>query len=203
MKILKLVAALGVLFVLIVLGANIFILNRRYTIVQTVDAAPTTTLALVFGGGMNADGSMGTMQTDRVKVAIELYKRGKAEQIMMTGDDGWLHADEVDAMRQYAIDAGVPSTTILVDRHGYRTYESCYREAKVYGVTKALMISQNFHLPRIIYLCNNFGIESVGLAADLRDYGIDNVIMQIREAGARLKAVWQVMVTKPAPQVLQ
>lgn len=185
-------------FVLLLVYANVVILKWPHQTVL-VEAAPTSSVALIFGGGMKDAVTMSDIQTDRVKVGVELYQLGKVQKIMMTGDDGVYVSDEVDAMRQAALAAGVPGADILVDPHGYRTYESCYRERFVYGLKSVIVISQSFHLARISYLCNHFGIKTIGVTADLRDYGFVKFKMNIRELGARLKAWWQVVVTKPPP----
>ncbi|MBI5729203.1 MAG: YdcF family protein [Candidatus Magasanikbacteria bacterium] len=202
-KIILWVAGLCVfVFLALLIFANILILRWPRLVVSVADA-PEAPVALVFGGGMKDVTTMSDIQTDRVKVGIELYKLGEVKKIMMTGDDGAYVSDEVDAMKKAALDAGVPAGDILVDPHGYRTYESCYREHFVYGLTSVIAISQNFHLARISYLCNHFGIQTVDVAADLRDYGFVKYQMNIRELGARLKAWWQIVVTKPQPMSLE
>jgi vancomycin permeability regulator SanA len=165
-----------------------------------VSEAPTSTLGLVFGAGVKKDGTPTPMLADRIYAGVALYKAGKVQKLMMTGDDGRMWSNEVDSMRSVAVQLGVPAENIIVDRHGYRTYESCYREAKVYGVTSTIVISQAFHLSRIMYLCDNFGISSIGVASDFGNYGWDEYWMEVREAGARLKAWWQVNFTKPLPE---
>lgn len=202
-KIILWVAGLGLsVFLAFLIYANALILRWPHQVISVADA-PTSSIALVFGGGMKDATTMSDLQADRVSVGIELYKQGKVKKIMMTGDDGAYVSDEVDAMRKAALDAGVPADDILVDPHGYRTYESCYREHFVYGLDSAIAISQNFHLARISYLCDHFGLKTVGIAADLRDYGFTKYKMNIREFGARLKAWWQIVVTKPPPMSLE
>ncbi len=202
-KIILWVAGLGLfVFVAFLIFANILILRRPHQVVSIADA-PEAPVALVFGGGMKDATTMSDLQADRVKIGVELYKQGKVKKIMMTGDDGAYVSDEVDAMKKAALDAGVPAGDILVDPHGYRTYESCYREHFVYGLDSVIAISQNFHLARIGYLCDHFGLQTIGIAADLRGYGFDKYKMNIRELGARLKAWWQIVVTKPSPMSLE
>lgn len=177
---------------------NSFILSYGSYIVS-MDAIPERPMALIFGGGMKSPGVMSDMQTDRVLQGVALYQHGKVHKLMMTGDDGGYVGDEVTFMRQRAIDEGVPAKDILVDPHGYRTYESCYREKNIYGVTSTLVVSQSFHLSRILYLCRGFGIEALGVAADRRGYGWQIWWMNIREALARIKAFWQFEITHPQP----
>lgn len=145
---------------------------------------------------MKAPGIMSDMQTDRVLQAVALYKSGKTERIILSGDDGALRNDEVTYMRERAIAGGVPSSSIDIDPHAYRTYLTCYRAKHEWELEKILVITQNFHLPRTMYLCNTMGIDTIGLSADLKEYrGMWKA--QAREVLARVKAVWEVFVTKP------
>lgn len=207
-KIIKRKFLLGLLFLAIILFILIFvcswyILREQQYIVRDEQILSTTSVALVFGGGMQRDGNQTQMQADRVSKAVELYSSKKVSKIMMTGDDGANNANEVDAMWSQAKDLGVPISDILIDRHGYRTYESCYREANILGIKKVVAVSQSFHLPRIIYFCRHFGIETIGVSADLRSYGWQSIFMNVREWMARVKGVWQVEVTNPLPRNLE
>lgn len=136
---------------------------------------------------MRGKGLQTDMQYDRVKQGIELYHTKKIQKLMFTGDDGALRADEISAMKQMALDAAVPPQDILIDPHGYRTYESCRRARFEYGLNEVIAISQSFHLPRIRYLCEHFGVRTIGLSADLRDYE-EVWTPYLREALARVKA---------------
>lgn len=197
-KILILILVGAGIFLGFIIFVNVDILHDR-AFIFLPDKVPSSTVALIFGGGLNSDGSLNDMVADRVAAGVSLYRSGKVGQIMITGDDGRMHSDEVDAMREAVVALGVPTDKILVDRHGYRTYDSCYRAAKIYGIRNVIAVSQFFHLPRIIFLCENFGIGTVGVAADFRDYGFDSFYMNVREVGARFK-VWldmNVLSTKP------
>lgn len=169
-------------------------------IVRDINQLPEREIALVFGGGMEDDGLQSKMQEMRVKTAVELYKKGKVKKLMMTGDDGRVRFDEMRAMVYYARVNGVPVYDIMTDPHGYRTYESCYREKYVYNLASVTAISQEFHLPRIIYFCRNFGIDTIGFSADYQGYALD-FKMAVRETLARVKGWWQMSVTKPYPRV--
>lgn len=158
-------------------------------------------VAMVFGGGMLENGDETPMQYDRVEVGVQLYKEGKVGKLLITGDDGRRVVNEVDTMKQHAIEKGVPESDIVVDPAGLRTYESCYRAKEIYGITHAIGVSQDFHLSRIIYFCSRHGINIVGFSADKRVY--DNQMkMEVREAFARVKGWWQQEITKPKPTYL-
>lgn len=184
----------------LILVAHLFIMPYGQYIERDIDQLPERDIALVFGGGMENNGEQTVMQKMRVSTAVELYKKGKVKKIMMTGDDGGVRFDETSAMVYYARMSGVPVYDILVDPHGYRTYESCYREHEVYHLDRVIAISHEFHLPRIMYLCRSFGIDTIGFSADYHGY-IQTPQMATREILARVKAWWQVSVTKPLPRV--
>lgn len=183
---------IGGLFLLGVLLCNLFILQYQKNIISDVGSIQPRPVALIFGGGMKEDGkTMSEMQTDRVIQGVNLYKAGKVQKLLMTGDDGANNADEVDAMEAYAISLGVPDEAVDIDPHGYNTYKSCVRAKQVYGLTSVIAVSQNFHLPRILYFCTREGIDVIGSPADLRAYGWwAHVWPQgLREVLARVKAV--------------
>ena len=159
----------------------------------------TTTYALVLGASVKEDGTASDALSDRVKTAVELYKLGKVSKLFMTGDDGAFHGDEVDVMKALAISEGVTSTDILVDGHGYRTYESCKR-APLFGVTSTVIITQRFHLARALYLCKNLGLDVQGISADRQPYR--NILMFIvRDMLASAKAWWDINMWAPESPV--
>ncbi len=201
----SLVLPIGSGFVVFVVTNVMILAYGGSRITSDVHELPHTPIGLVFGGGMKSPTEMSDMQTDRMKRGVELYNLKKIDKLMLTGDDGAFRSNEIAAMRAYALSAGVPETDILTDPHGYRTYESCYREHYVYGLTSTIAISQSFHLPRIRYFCEHFGIKTLALAADLRDYHEDRHsiwTMYGRESLARVKGWWHVAVTKPLPRTL-
>ncbi|MBT4153931.1 MAG: DUF218 domain-containing protein [Candidatus Magasanikbacteria bacterium] len=171
-------------------------------IIDSVQDIPVAPIALVFGGGMKDDQTMSDLQTDRVDIAIDLYKAGKVQSLLMTGDDGKMNANEVEAMRFYALERGVPSSSVKIDGEGYNTYASCSRAAEIFEIDRAIVISQRFHIPRIQYLCRGFGIDTVALTADISEYGFLGRIwgMHGREYLARVKAVMQKEWQKPDPK---
>lgn len=190
----------GLFGLLLLVSTNIFILKKAAQI-YSVNTVPTSSLAIIFGGGMKNNGAeMSDMQWDRVEVGAQLFKSGKVEQLMITGDDGWFRVDEITGMRARLIELGVPAAKISADPHGYRTYESCLREARLFKIDSAIVVSQSFHLPRIQYLCEHFGIKTTLVQADQRNYH-SFWVAHIREYLARLKAWTQLVITKPAPMV--
>ena len=131
--------------------------------------APEAPVALVFGARAYESGRLSSMLRDRVETAIDLYQTGTVDLILMSGG---VHGtvDEAQAMRDYAVAHGVPAAAILVDSGGNRTYDSCYRAQETFGIRRALLVTQRFHLPRALFTCEALGISASGVSADRRSY---------------------------------
>lgn len=165
--------------------------DDRITSVQDVPAHP---VALVLGAEVYADGQPSRYLQKRLDVALELFAAGKVKAILVSGDNSSPHYNETDSMRNYLLEQGVPAAKVVGDHAGYDTYDSCVRAKQVFGVTRAIVVSQTFHLPRALATCRAIGIdawgvgdESVKVNAQLWTYGT------VRELGANLKMVWDVM----------
>lgn len=118
----------------------------------------------------------------------------------MSGDNSYLNYNEPGAMRQYAIELGVPDEAIVLDYAGRRTYDTCYRAREIFGIHEALLVTQKFHLPRALYVCNRLGVSAVGVAADRRIYNRRSLTFwHLREIPATLVALWEVHVSRPTP----
>ena len=166
----------------------------------TVDNVPAERVAIVFGAGLLRDGSAGPVLSDRVKTAVTLYQTGKVKKLLMSGDNRFVDYNEPEAMRQYALDLGVPNQDIVLDYAGRRTYDTCYRANAIFQVKSAILVTQDFHLARAIFLCNQFGVESVGVEANNR-YFLKRyrAYWNFRELFANVQAAWDVLVVKPLP----
>ena len=112
-------------------------------------------VVIVFGAGLRRDGTPTTVLRDRVETAAELYRQGKVEKLLMSGDNRFVDYNEPEAMRQYALQLGIPDEDIVLDYAGRRTYDTCYRAGAIFGVKKVILVTQLFHLPRAIYLATN------------------------------------------------
>ncbi|TFH31516.1 MAG: hypothetical protein E4G99_13895 [Anaerolineales bacterium] len=169
-----------------------WLLNMRYNqaISEPEDAA-NGPIAIVFGAGLRRDGRPTTVLADRVETAVQLYLDGKVDKLLMSGSAHGEQYDEALAMREYAISLGAKIEDILVDSEGDRTFMTCLRARDEYGITSALLVSQRFHLPRALGLCNMLGIEATGVASDLRSYRAQ-AFWTVRENIATLRALWDV-----------
>ena len=166
--------------------------------IYTVDAAPLQPVAIVFGAGVWPSGQLSDVLADRVSTAAQLYHAGKVRKLLMTGDNRFVYYNEPGAMHDFAVGLGVPSEDIVLDYAGRRTYDSCYRARHIFGVTRAILVTQAYHLDRALFTADALGIEVVGVPADQRDY---RYVRQYwwREVPATAVAWWQTKVSRPLP----
>jgi SanA protein len=166
----------------------------------TAEGVPPARVAIVFGAGLYPDGSAGPVLSDRVQTAVALYQQGKVDKLLMSGDNRFVDYNEPEAMRQYALQRGVPNEDIVLDYAGRRTYDTCYRAKAIFGVDEAVLVTQSFHLPRALFLCNWFGVESNGVEANNRYfYRRLRAFWNFRELFATFQAAWDVTIAKPVP----
>lgn len=190
-------SAIGLLALLLPrLVTAIAALPRLYDIQD----APSQSVAVVFGAGLWRDGSPTPVLRDRVATAADLYFAGKAQKLLMSGDNTTIYYNEPEAMRQYALELGVPDEDIVLDYAGRRTYDTCYRAKAIFGVEKALLVTQKFHLPRALYTCQALGLEAYGVPADRREYTRRSLVWwNLRELPATLTMLLEVHITRPLP----
>ncbi|MBN1439857.1 MAG: YdcF family protein [Anaerolineales bacterium] len=175
-------------------------LKTQPRIFRSPQDAPSAPVAIVFGAGLYRDGTPLPVLADRVAAAVDLYKSGKVGKLLLTGDNRFPEYNEPEAMRQYAISLGVPEADLVRDFAGRRTYDSCYRARFVFNVRQAILVSQDFHLPRALYLCDNLGIDAVGVAADRYEYRTTSLLLwNLREWAACAAAIVDAQVTHPQP----
>lgn len=141
---------------------------------------------MVLGASVNPDGTPSQMLEDRLETGIELYFRGVAPKLLLTGDDGQMEYNEVQAMKNYAVKAGVPEEDIFLDHAGFSTYDSIYRASYVFGVESMVVVTQEYHLYRALHGCHKMGIEAVGASAD-QDVYSGQEMREGREILARVK----------------
>lgn len=188
---------LGLLAVLLpLLITGLYAVNRIYQL----DESPAERVAIVFGAGLRRDGSPTPILRDRVETAANLYFSGKVEKILMSGDNRFEDYNEPEAMRQYALSLGVPGEVIALDYAGRRTYDTCYRARAIFGVKSALLVTQKFHLPRALFICNALGVKAVGVEANNRQYWNRSLLIwSFREQLATVGAFFDVFVANPLP----
>jgi SanA protein len=167
----------------------------------TVEDAPEGySVAIVFGAGLHWDGSPTPVLRDRVKAAVGLYDQGKVQKLLFSGDNRFVDYNEPGAMHEYALELGVPEEDIVLDYAGRRTYDTCYRANAIFKVDQAILVTQRFHLPRAIFLCDQLGIVSQGVESDLRAYSSYSLrYWNLREILATMSAMWDVWIQRPVP----
>ena len=155
---------------------------------------PTAPVAIVFGAGIRADGTPMTFLQARLDLARDLYQRGKVKAVLVTGDNRTPDYDEPTAMRNYLVSQGVPASVVVRDFAGRDTYDSCVRASRVFGVTRAIVVSQGYHVPRVVTVCRAVGVEADGVGdwSTRALWGLQRG-GALREVAASPKAVWDVL----------
>jgi SanA protein len=161
--------------------------------------SPTERVAIIFGAGLRRDGTPTAMLRDRVLTGADLYFNGKVEKLLMSGDNRFENYNEPESMRQFALLAGVPDKAIVLDYAGRRTYDTCYRARVIFGVKSALLVTQKFHLPRALFLCNTLGLNATGVEASNCYWNGSPFMWDIREQFATIAAFLDLYVSSPSP----
>lgn len=166
-------------------------------IFESGEVIETSEVAIVFGAGLKEDGSPSDVLRDRLTTAADLYSAGYVNKILVSGDNSVESYNEPEAMANYLNWwQGVPEADIVLDYAGRRTYDTCARAHEIWGIESAALVTQEYHLPRALFTCEKFGIESVGVSATLQPYVYDN-LYQVRELLATYKAVLDVYLLRP------
>jgi len=150
--------------------------------VVTPEAAPAVPWGIVFGAGLAPGGEPSPILAERLDMALELWRSGRVERLLLTGNADPYH-DEIRSMRRYLTKGGVPDRAISGDLEGVSTFDSCWRARGVFGVQRAILVTQAFHLPRAVFLARAAGIDAVG----------------VRAGGGRWRAlyVWRELLARP------
>lgn len=174
--------------------------NYSNSIYRDANMTPRQQVAIVFGAAVYRNNRLSTVLRDRMDTAIELYESRIIDQLLVSGaknPDGY---DEPSAMMAYALQKGVPPNDVIADYGGRRTYDTCYRARHVFGFDSAILVTQEYHLPRALFTCEHLGLEAVGLVADKRSYRASEWY-EVREKAATFVALWDV-ITNRQPAVL-
>jgi SanA protein len=175
--------------------------DERYApLIFGADEAPSRRVAIVLGARVYPSGRLSAMLRDRVDTAVALYKQGKVQKLLMSGDNSTADYNEPGAMLAHAVAQGVPAADIQPDYAGRRTYDTCYRARDIFQVDEAIVVTQAFHLPRALFLCNNLNIDAVGVTADRRRYDPRSIgYSELREVPALLGALVDLIRNAPPP----
>lgn len=202
-KIIIILLGLSIIGITSVFTINSHVKSKaKSSIISPSDAASLEEVdcIIVLGCLVRDDGTLSGMLQDRLQQGIELYFNGTAPKILMSGDHGQESYDEVNAMKQYAIENGIPSEDIFMDHAGFSTYESIYRAKEIFKADKIVIVTQEYHLYRALYIAEKLGIEAYGVASDLHEY-IGQNARDVREVLARCKD-FATSIFKPKPTYL-
>ncbi|MBN1172148.1 MAG: YdcF family protein [Micromonosporaceae bacterium] len=166
------------------------------------DEAPARPVAIVFGSQVYSDGTPSPVLRSRLAEAQRLYAQGKIRAILVTGDNGQVQYNEVDPMRTWLIERGVPEVKVVGDYAGFDTYSSCVRAVRIFGVTEAILVTQDYHLSRAVALCRSVGMDAIGVRASSGVLSEETLRrLAWRDRLACVKAVGEIIV-KPDPKYL-
>ena len=194
---------LAIIGIVTVFGVNAYVKHiggRNLITVEEASKLQEVDCIIVLGCQVKTDGNPSAMLSDRLKRGIELYEKGAAPKIIMSGDHGTKVYDEVNTMKQVAVEAGVPSEDVFMDHAGFSTYESVYRAKEIFGADKILIVTQKYHLYRALYIAEKLGIEAYGVDSDYRTYW-GQAHREVREILARCKD-FAGAIFKPEPTYL-
>jgi SanA protein len=163
--------------------------GHRYDVAD----APSAPVVIVFGAKVR-DGRPLPFLAGRLDMTVELIRAGKAKSILVSGDAAGSSGDETRAMTEYLVAKGIDSALITVDPHGLDTYDTCARAVQVYGISRALLVTQSYHLPRAVSLCRNLGMDADGVNAGC-DCNVFSLIKNrarewLAAVGAVQEAIW-------------
>lgn len=201
--VLAVLAALGLLGASAVFGINAYVKHVGGGYIISEEEAcemKDVDCIIVLGCQVRADKSPSDMLKDRLDHALMLYEGNASEKLLMSGDHGRIDYDEVNAMKQYAVDRDVPSEDVFMDHAGFSTYETVYRAKEIFGCNKVMIVTQEYHLYRALYIAERLGLEAYGVAADGYDYP-GQTLREMREILARNKD-FLTGIIKPKPTYL-
>lgn len=201
-KILSCLVLIGLALAVLAMAFSIYLKSKYQLDIVSLDTAASKKrdAVLVLGCGVYPDGSPSPMLRDRMQAGIAAYYKGAGKKLLLSGDHGSKHYDEVTAMKNLALEAGVPPENIFLDHAGFSTYDSLKRAKEVFGLESVCLISQKYHLYRACYLADSLGLDYCAYPADAYVYK-GQIFREAREVLARVKAIFSATF-QPPPEVL-
>jgi len=197
-------AVLGVLAAAIPFGINLYMIAYAKPYILTpaeVAAQEGLDCALVLGAKVHANGNPSHMLEDRLIFGIDLYQNGAVPKLLLSGDHGTKGYNEVGGMKAYAEKKDIPEDDLFMDHAGFSTYDSLYRARDVFAVKRLVVVTQEYHLYRAVYIARKLGLDAYGVASDPREYANEWFYNMTRESLARCKA-FAMCLYKPEPTYL-
>lgn len=183
-----------VIISVLVINIGVYAVTKPY-IYNSANDVPSAQVALIPGAAILADGTLSSIFRDRADSAIALYEAKKVSKILVSGDNSTVSHNEVNPVRLYLLNKGIPDRDIFLDHAGFDTYSTMYRARDIFGVSSVLITSQSFHLPRAVFIARRLGMKAYGVNADVGHMLFSNYV---REMFADEKAVFDLVFnTKP------
>lgn len=207
-KSIKIAKYISLTFLIFAIAAFLaFLLINSYVISSTEELIISADEALsinpdciiVLGAGVRSDGSPSPMLQDRLITGIKLYEKGVSDRLLMSGDHTQKGYDEVNIMKSYAVEEGIPSEHVFMDHAGISTYDSIYRAKEIFQAEKIVIVTQEYHLYRALHIAEKLGVEAYGVSADVRIYVGQNM-RELREKAARVKDFFKAAI-KPSSRI--
>ena len=193
------------LYVTVNLYARLSTEDALYYIDEASAISQKPDVILVLGAGVRPNGSPSNMLEDRLLTALRLYEAGICEKILVSGDHGSEYYDEVNVMKSYLIQKGIPSENVFMDHAGFSTYDSVYRAKAIFGVKKPLIVTQEYHSFRSLMIANHLDLDATAVAAPILSSDVEVYPKQawysFRETLARVKDFFWSL-GKPEPTFL-
>ncbi|MEL7564862.1 MAG: ElyC/SanA/YdcF family protein [Dehalobacterium sp.] len=196
------------LFLFVIVMADMVLFINQYVqqtglkYIDEAESVPESDAILILGARVYTNGNVSLMLNDRLTTGYELYKNGKAKKIIVSGDHGRKDYDEVNTMKSFLMEKGVPEEDIFMDHAGFSTYESIYRARDIFQVKKVIIASQQYHLMRAVFIARELGLEAYGVVSDKHIYHGIMLKSELREIAARNKDFFNVKLIKPLPTYL-
>jgi len=194
------IAAVCAAFALIISAGMVCFERNRILTPDEVAERKDTDCILVLGCAVYGRDVPSQMLADRLKRGVELYDMGAAPKLLMSGDHGSVYYNEVGTMKDYAVQAGVPSSDVFTDHAGFSTYDSMYRARDIFRARKIIIVTQRYHLYRALFIARALGLDAYGVSSDYQTYAGQSY-REVREIAARDKA-FAYCIFKPAPSLL-
>ena len=200
-KIIKIITQMIIIMIITVIMLNLYLIKTTKEQIYNINEINDNSFdcILILGAGVKGN-SPSPMLKERLLTGLELYNKKLSKKIIVSGDHGKVNYDEVNVMKNYLIENGIPSEDVFMDHAGFSTYDSIYRIKEIFAAKKIIIVTQKYHLYRSLYISKELGIESIGVIADKREY-YGKTQREIREMVARVKDIIK-CIFKPRPKYL-
>ena len=191
-----------IVITILIISITISIVNSYKKYIYSIEDMPSGNDAIiVLGAGVRNDGTPSDILSDRLETSLEVFKAGLGNTFILSGDHGREEYNEVRAMKEYIMTGNVDEKLVFMDHAGFSTYDTIYRAKEIFKLEKAIIVTNEYHLPRALYIARKLGIEAYGVKSDKREYQLMDSYKK-REILAQLKDYFYVNILKPEPKFL-